>query len=146
MTRFLSTSTTYARNDHRPPGPLDTVRRQMREGTARPSFARFILEHQKQYQLEDKQLGYIAGGMWRPVTLGGFAHRATKDIIWNNYLIPAGATVIGNHWAIANDPKVFPEPHKFNPHSRRPTYNWIQGWRVRKYLRLLDAALQVSEL
>ncbi|KAG1809922.1 cytochrome P450, partial [Suillus plorans] len=147
-------------------------------GTARPSFARFILEHQKQYQLEDKQLGYIAGGMfaagsdttasaitimmmaatiytdaqthvqeelddvmgrtqlptfadqemlpqvtvfmleslrWRPVTLGGFAHRATKDIIWNNYLIPAGATVIGNHWAIANDPKVFPEPHKFNP-------------------------------
>ncbi|KAG2131612.1 cytochrome P450 [Suillus bovinus] len=159
-------------------GQLDAVRRQMREGTARPSFARFILEHQKQYQLEDKELGYIAGGMfgagsdttasaitfmmmaaavhtdaqarvqeeldnvvgltrlptfddqemlpqvtafmlesmrWRPVALGGLAHRATKDIIWENYLIPAGATVIGNHWAIANDPKVFPEPHKFNP-------------------------------
>jgi hypothetical protein len=31
------------------------------EGTARPSFARFILEHQEQYQLEDKELGYIAG-------------------------------------------------------------------------------------
>ncbi|KAG1798565.1 cytochrome P450, partial [Suillus plorans] len=52
---------------------------------------------------------------WRPVTLGGFAHRVTKDIIWNNYLVPAGATVIGNHWAIANDPEAFPEPHRFNP-------------------------------
>ncbi|KAG1802492.1 cytochrome P450 [Suillus variegatus] len=159
-------------------GQLDAVRRQMREGTARPSFAKFILEHQKQYQFEDKELGYIAGGMfgagsdttasaitimlmaaathtdaqarvqeeldkvvgrtrlptfddqkmlpqvtafmlesfrWRPVNLGGFGHRATKDIIWRDYLIPAGATVIGNHWAIANDPEVFPEPHKFNP-------------------------------
>jgi cytochrome P450 len=159
-------------------GQLDAVRKQMREGTARPSFAKFILEQQKQYQLEDKELAYIAGGMfgagsdttasaitimimaatihtdaqarvqeeldnvvgrtrlptfddqemlpqvtafmlesmrWRPVSLGGFAHRATKDITWNNHLIPAGATVIGNHWAIANDPEVFPEPHKFNP-------------------------------
>ncbi|KAG1840973.1 cytochrome P450 [Suillus tomentosus] len=157
---------------------LDTVRRQMCEGTARPSFARFMLEHQKQYHLEDHELGYLGGAIfgaafdttasaitfmimaaaihrdaqarvqeeldnvvgrtrlptfadqemlpqvtafmleslrWRPITLGGFAHRATKDIIWNNYLIPSGATVIGNHWAIANDPEVFPEPHKFNP-------------------------------
>ncbi|KAG1894747.1 cytochrome P450 [Suillus fuscotomentosus] len=174
-------------------GQLDAVRRQMREGTARPSFARFILEHQKQYQLEDKELGFIAGGMfaagsdttssaitimtmaaathtdaqarvqeeldnvvgrtrlptfddqemlpqvtafmleslrWRPVSLGGFAHRATKDIIWKNYLIPAGTTVIGNHWAIANDPEVFPEPHTFNPQR------WIDdAGRVRGDLR-----------
>ncbi|KAG2097968.1 cytochrome P450 [Suillus discolor] len=151
-------------------GQSDAVRRHMREGTARPSFARFILEHQKQYQFEDKELGYIAGGIlsaitimimattthtdeqahlqekldevvrrmrlptfndqkmlpqvtafmlesfrWRPVNLGGFGHRATKDIIWRDHLIPAGATVIVNHWAIANDPEVFPEPHKFNP-------------------------------
>ncbi|KAG1855978.1 cytochrome P450 [Suillus subluteus] len=174
-------------------GQLDAVRRQMREETAGPSFGRFILEHQKQYQLEDKELGYIAGGMfaagsdttacaisimmmaasihtdaqarvqeelddvvgrtrlptfgdqemlpqvtafmleslrWRPVALGGLAHRATKDIIWNNYLIPAGATVIGNHWAIANDPEVFPEPQKFNPQR------WIDdAGRVRNDLR-----------
>lgn len=159
-------------------GQLDVVRRQMDEETARPSFAKFILEHQKQYQLEDKELAYVAGGMfgagsdttasaitimimaatihtdaqarvqeeldnvvgcsrlptfsdqemlpqvtafmleslrWRPVSLGGFAHRATKDIIWKNYIIPEGATVVGNHWAIANDPEVFPEPHEFNP-------------------------------
>lgn len=54
---------------------------------------------------------------WRPVNVGGtlaslttlnasrlmpnqqgVAHRATKDIVWNNYVIPEGATVIGNHW------------------------------------------------
>ncbi|KAG2032683.1 cytochrome P450 [Suillus americanus] len=142
----------------------------MCEGTARPSFARFILEHQKQYQFEDKELGYIAGGMFAAGSdtsasaitimmmaatthtdaqarvqeeldnvvgrtrrklspdqcrhlairkgcrrLLRFPHCATKDIIWNNYLIPAGATVIGNHWAIANDPEVLPEPKKFNP-------------------------------
>ncbi|KAG1848160.1 cytochrome P450 [Suillus tomentosus] len=159
-------------------GQLDAVRRQMREGTASPSFARFMLEHQKQYQLGDKEVAFLAGVIfgagadttasaitimmmaaathtdaqarvqeeldnvvgrmrlptfadqemlpqvtafmleslrWRPVTPGGFAHRAIKDIIWNNYVIPAGATVIGNHLAIANDPEVFPEPHRFNP-------------------------------
>ncbi|KAG2099603.1 cytochrome P450 [Suillus discolor] len=172
---------------------LDAVRRQMREGTARPSFARFMLEHQKQYQLEDNDLTYIAGTMfgagsdttasaitimmmaaathadaqarvqeeldnvvgrmrlptfddqemlpqvtafmleslrWRPVSLGGFPHRAIKDIVWKNYLIPAGATVIGNHWAIANDPEIFPEPHRFNPQR------WIDdAGRVRSDLR-----------
>ncbi|KAG1908862.1 cytochrome P450 [Suillus fuscotomentosus] len=183
-------------------GQLDAVRRQMicslttvkREGTATgPSFARFILEHQKQYQLKDAGLGYLAGVVfaagydttasaitimmmaaathtdaqarvqeeldnvvgrmrlpmftdqevlpqvtafileslrWRPVTLGGLAHRASKDVIWNNYLIPAGATVVGNHWAIANDPEVFPEPQTFNPQR------WIDdAGRVRGDLR-----------
>ncbi|KAG1844439.1 cytochrome P450 [Suillus tomentosus] len=68
---------------------------------------------------------------WRPVSLEVcFAHRATKDIIWKNYLIPAGTTVIGNHWAIANDPEVFPEPHTFNPQR------WIDdAGRVRGDLR-----------
>ncbi|KAG2140708.1 cytochrome P450 [Suillus cothurnatus] len=155
-------------------GQLDAVQRQMMsslttvelEGTARPSFGRFILEHQEQYQLEDKELGYIAGAMfaagsdttacaitimmmaaaihtdaafmleslrWRPVTLGGFEHRATRDIIWNNCLIPAGTTVIGNHWAIANDPEVFQEPHKFNPQR------WIDNaGRVRNDLRFFS--------
>ncbi|TFK33151.1 cytochrome P450 [Crucibulum laeve] len=52
---------------------------------------------------------------WRPVTAGGFAHKATKDIIWQNYLIPKGATVIGNVWSVGRDPAFFPEPEKFNP-------------------------------
>ncbi|KAG1731334.1 cytochrome P450 [Suillus paluster] len=174
-------------------GQLDVVRSQMRERTAGPSFSKFMLEHQKEYGLEDNESVFVAGGMfaagsdttasaitvmvmaaavhtdaqarvqeeldnvvgrarlptfgdqemlpqvtafmleslrWRPVIPGGFAHRATKDVIWNNYLIPAGATVIGNHWAIANDPDVFPEPHKFNPQR------WIdETGRVRDDLR-----------
>ncbi|EGN92985.1 hypothetical protein SERLA73DRAFT_190373 [Serpula lacrymans var. lacrymans S7.3] len=52
---------------------------------------------------------------WRPVTPIGFAHRATKDIIWKGYCIPEGATVFGNHWAITRDPSVFPDPEKFDP-------------------------------
>jgi len=52
---------------------------------------------------------------WRPVTVGGIAHRATKDIIWENYLIPKGAAVIGNHWSIGHDPSVFPNPEQFDP-------------------------------
>ncbi|KXN81394.1 O-methylsterigmatocystin oxidoreductase [Leucoagaricus sp. SymC.cos] len=52
---------------------------------------------------------------WRPVSSGGFAHKATKDIIWQNYLIPAGAAVIGNIWSVARDPQFFPDPERFNP-------------------------------
>lgn len=35
---------------------------------------------------------------WRPVSVGGFPHRASQDILYGKYLIPAGATVIANHW------------------------------------------------
>ncbi|KAF5370353.1 hypothetical protein D9758_006931 [Tetrapyrgos nigripes] len=52
---------------------------------------------------------------WRPVSVTGFAHRATNDIFWRNYHIPAGATVIGSHWSIFKDPEVFPDPDTFNP-------------------------------
>jgi hypothetical protein len=34
------------------------------EETAGPSFARFILEHQEKYHLEDKELSYVAGAMF----------------------------------------------------------------------------------
>ncbi|KAL4071072.1 cytochrome P450 [Scleroderma yunnanense] len=52
---------------------------------------------------------------WRPIVPGGFPHCATKDVIWNGYLIPAGTAVVANHWAIANDPEVFPNPEVFDP-------------------------------
>ncbi|KAJ7138849.1 cytochrome P450 [Mycena filopes] len=58
---------------------------------------------------------YLESFRWRPVSAGGFAHRATRDIIWNGYVIPAGATVFGNHWSVARDPLVFPDPEGFNP-------------------------------
>ncbi|KAK0478942.1 cytochrome P450 [Armillaria novae-zelandiae] len=52
---------------------------------------------------------------WRPVTSGGFPHKATGDIIWNNYCIPKGVSVIGNVWSMGRDPAVFPDPETFNP-------------------------------
>ncbi|KAF9222630.1 cytochrome P450 [Gyrodon lividus] len=51
---------------------------------------------------------------WRPLVPMGLPHRATEDIIWGGYCIPAGTTVYGNHWAISRDPEVFPDPEKFN--------------------------------
>ncbi|KAG2133741.1 cytochrome P450 [Suillus clintonianus] len=50
---------------------------------------------------------------WRP--LDGLPHRATEDVIYENYCIPAGTTVTGNLWAISRDPEVFPEPDAFKP-------------------------------
>jgi len=51
---------------------------------------------------------------WRPLSTLGIAHRATEDIIWGDYHIPVGTTVIGNHWAISRDPEVFPDPDRFD--------------------------------
>ncbi|KAG9310289.1 cytochrome P450 [Chiua virens] len=159
-------------------GQLDAVRKQMAEGKARPCFAKLLIERQLDYQIENKEIAYVAGAMfgagsdstaaaisiaimaaalhpeaqarvqeeldtivgrdrlptfadqemlphvtaftlesfrWRPVSIGGVAHRTTKDIVWGGYVIPEGATVIGNHWAIANDPDVFPNPERFDP-------------------------------
>ncbi|KAG1818707.1 cytochrome P450, partial [Suillus subaureus] len=52
---------------------------------------------------------------WRPVIRIGFPHRATKDVFWQGYCIPEGATVYGCQWAISRDPIVFPGPEKFDP-------------------------------
>ncbi|KAG1875750.1 cytochrome P450 [Suillus subluteus] len=52
---------------------------------------------------------------WRPVFPSGLPHRTTKDVIWENYCIPAGTTVFGDHWSISQDPDVYPEPHAFKP-------------------------------
>ncbi|KAG1807822.1 cytochrome P450 [Suillus subaureus] len=60
---------------------------------------------------------------WRPVASTGLAHRTTKEplaqmMIWSNqenYCIPAGTTVFGNHWSISRDPDVYPEPYAFKP-------------------------------
>lgn len=52
---------------------------------------------------------------WRPVVPLGFPHRATRDIIWKGFRIPAGATVYGCHWAISHDATAFPDPENFDP-------------------------------
>ena len=52
---------------------------------------------------------------WRPVSAGGIAHAVTQDDEYMGYRIPAGSTVIGNHWAIHLDNHVFKDAYRFYP-------------------------------
>ncbi|KAI0061752.1 cytochrome P450 [Artomyces pyxidatus] len=52
---------------------------------------------------------------WQPVTPLGVAHATTEDDIYEGYLIPKGAVVIANSWAILHDPAVYPSPETFMP-------------------------------
>ncbi|KAI0826895.1 cytochrome P450 [Trametes gibbosa] len=70
---------------------------------------------------------------WRPVTPIGFAHRATKDVVWKDYVIPAGTEVLACQWAIGRDPDVYPDPEVFKP-SR-----WLdEKGRVREDLKFFN--------
>ena len=52
---------------------------------------------------------------WRPVSAGGIPHAVTQDDEYMGYKIPAGATIIGNHWSIHLDDQVYDEPYRFYP-------------------------------
>ncbi|KAI0154647.1 cytochrome P450 [Xylariaceae sp. FL1272] len=52
---------------------------------------------------------------WMPGFMLGVPHAVTQDDSYMGYLIPKGATVILNAWAIHNDPKRHPDPRRFNP-------------------------------
>ncbi|GLB42606.1 putative cytochrome p450 [Lyophyllum shimeji] len=79
-------------------------------GRSRPPTHRDVCE-----ELNELRAFVLETFRWRPVSAGGFAHKATRDILWNGYVIPKGATVIGNHWAIGRDPALFPDPETFDP-------------------------------
>lgn len=70
---------------------------------------------------EDKDsLPYVSGIIketlrWRPVSAGGIPHAVIQDDEYKGYHIPAGSTVIGNHWAIHLDENVYKDPYTFNP-------------------------------
>ncbi|KAG9100282.1 hypothetical protein FS749_015775 [Ceratobasidium sp. UAMH 11750] len=52
---------------------------------------------------------------WNSVAPLGVAHACSQDDEYKGYRIPKGSMVIGNTWAISNNPSVYPEPRKFNP-------------------------------
>ncbi|KAK1232043.1 hypothetical protein PQX77_004826 [Marasmius sp. AFHP31] len=53
---------------------------------------------------------------WHTVTPLAVPHRAVKDDVYAGYYIPAGATVIGNVWAILHDENLYgPDVATFNP-------------------------------
>ncbi|TCD67842.1 hypothetical protein EIP91_011904 [Steccherinum ochraceum] len=137
---------------------VETVRQGMIDHTVYPvNFTVYLLEHQKELQLTDADVAYLAGSMfgagsdtvqaeidavvghdrvpnfedmkslpftaafalevhrWRPIFPMSINHRALKDVVWNGYVIPAGATVTGIAWSILHDPDVFPDPEEFKP-------------------------------
>jgi hypothetical protein len=53
---------------------------------------------------------------WMPTTiLGAVPHAVNKDDEYIGYLIPKGAGVLNNVWAINMDPNRHPEPRRFEP-------------------------------
>jgi len=52
---------------------------------------------------------------WNPPLPIAVPSRAMQDDVYRGYLIPAGATVIQNVWAIFRDPSIYPDPETFNP-------------------------------
>jgi cytochrome P450 len=70
---------------------------------------------------DEMDLQYIRACMkeslrWMPTTiLGAVPHAVTRDDEYMGYLIPKGAGVINNVWAINMDPKRAPQPRVFDP-------------------------------
>ncbi|KAK0199583.1 cytochrome P450 [Desarmillaria ectypa] len=91
---------------------------------------------------------------WRPVGGSGFAHRASRDIIWRNYCIPKDAIVIGDHWSICQDPSVFANPEVFDPtrwlnddgslRSDASTFNFGFGRRICPGRYVADRSLFIT--
>ncbi|KAK0480063.1 cytochrome P450 [Armillaria novae-zelandiae] len=57
---------------------------------------------------------------WNPIVPMGLAHRNVKEDVYRGYHIPAGATVIGNTWAILHDETHYPNPLVFDPERFMP--------------------------
>jgi len=53
---------------------------------------------------------------WRSVAIiGGQPHSPTQDDFYNGWLIPSGAWIQGNVWAIHHHEREFPDPDRFYP-------------------------------
>ena len=52
---------------------------------------------------------------WGPPLPTSVLSRAMQDDVYRGYLIPEGATVVQNVWAICRDPNICPDPETFNP-------------------------------
>ncbi|CAE7142652.1 unnamed protein product [Rhizoctonia solani] len=52
---------------------------------------------------------------WRISVPLAIPHGCTQDDVYKGYHIPKGAIVLGNAWAISNNPEVYAAPERFNP-------------------------------
>ncbi|SJL09796.1 related to cytochrome P450 CYP2 subfamily [Armillaria ostoyae] len=85
-----------------------------------------VVGHTRLPNFDDRaQLPYINAVVlealrWNPVTPMGVAHRSVKEDVYRGYYIPAGATIVGNVWAILHDEKDYPNPLVFDPNRFMP--------------------------
>ncbi|KIW12380.1 hypothetical protein PV08_09657 [Exophiala spinifera] len=52
---------------------------------------------------------------WRSVSNDHVRHVTSGDLVYKDYFIPKGTSVVINHWALHFDPELFPDPERFNP-------------------------------
>ncbi|KAH9372497.1 hypothetical protein HPB48_000098 [Haemaphysalis longicornis] len=52
---------------------------------------------------------------WKPSSLTGVPRGTSEDTVVGEYFIPKGTTIFPNIWAVHHDPKLWKEPHKFDP-------------------------------
>ena len=66
---------------------------------------------------------------WRTVTiLGGIPHAPIQDDWYRGYLIPKGASITGNVWAIHRHPRDFPQPDEFKPERFIKENEWARPY------------------
>ncbi|KAI0066963.1 cytochrome P450 [Artomyces pyxidatus] len=105
LTAFVLAMTLYPEAQKRAQIELDRV---LGAGERLPTFA------------DKDDLPYVAALVkevlrWIPVLPLAVPHRAVADDQYKGYHIPAGATVMGNTWAILHNEEVFPDPERFRP-------------------------------
>ncbi|KAI0002554.1 cytochrome P450 [Russula compacta] len=103
MTTFILAMTLHPEAQKHAQAELDAVL-----GDRLPTFA------------DKDELPYVTAIMkevlrWIPVLPLAVPHRAINADQYKGYYIPAGASVLGNAWAILHDETVFEEPEKFKP-------------------------------
>lgn len=52
---------------------------------------------------------------WNTITPNGILHSVTADDVYEGYRIPAKSIVISNMEAMLHDPRVYRDPHEFDP-------------------------------
>ncbi|CAE6502301.1 unnamed protein product [Rhizoctonia solani] len=52
---------------------------------------------------------------WRSALPLAIPHACIQEDVYKGYRIPKGAIVVGNSWAMSNDPSVYSDPDRFNP-------------------------------